>query len=76
MRVRVRDYRWAKSLPFTEIHASELNKLVSFIEESSGFYHDGEYLPFHSYQLVLDNDACYCEILVGKEPLDENENLC
>lgn len=69
MLVKTRKVSELEAKPFTEIHFSELDKLIELINRSDGFYvpSEGEQLPFHSYQLCHSPDGAYVEIVIGNE---------
>ena len=69
MIVRVRNINDGDSVYLIDCGYPELESMVNWIRSMGGFYHvpSGEMLPFHSYQLVLDDEHAYAEIIVGKE---------
>lgn len=69
MQVKVRYIQASRPTPFTEIDFLDLDALIQFVKESGGIYCFGNDQPFHSYQLVLEDDgsAAYAELIVGDE---------
>lgn len=68
MRIKIRHVEQATGgVDFTEIHFSELDKVIEMINRSGGVYYEGGTEPFHSYQLVLDETGAYAEIIIGED---------
>ena len=67
MKVKVRHIGQSDSKFFESCQFNELDGLIAFIRANDGFYFDGEICKFHSYQLVLDEDEAYAEIILGDE---------
>lgn len=66
MQVKLRHIDESKAVPFTECRHDELNDVIALIKSSGGVYVD-DTLPFHSYQLVMDENEAWAEIIIGPE---------
>jgi len=67
MKVKVRHFEEYPPFPFTKIKFTQIDELIEFVKKSGGIYIDGEFYPFHSYQLKIDGGEAFAEILVGEE---------
>lgn len=67
MEIYIRHIDQATPVPFDTVPFSEIDDLIAFVRRSGGVYWDGDLRPFFAYQLVLDDDAGYCEIIIGEE---------
>jgi hypothetical protein len=68
MQVRLRHADDSDSIPFTEIHFSELPDLITFINKSGGVHitQNGDTYPYMDYQIVVDGAEAYVDIYVGE----------
>lgn len=66
MKVFVREISGDTPYLFTECDPLKLDELIAFIKASGGFYASGAHREFNSYQLVIDDDKAFAEILVGE----------
>lgn len=72
MKVKIRYWEDAEANDFTEIHFSEVDALIAWVNRSHGVYVPGQALEdFHSYQIVSgreeDGTGAYLEIVIGRE---------
>lgn len=71
MQVKLRHIDGAKAVPFTNCRHDELNDVIALVKQSGGVWVD-DTLPFHSYQLVMDETESWAEIIIGCEDADSS----
>lgn len=67
MKVKIRHIDDGNAIDFTECRYDELDGVIDFIKKSGGVYCKGNTEPFYSYQLCLDDNEAYAEIIIGNE---------
>ena len=67
MKVKIRHIEEIKPVLLEDISYKDLDLLINFIEQSGGFYCNGNQEPFNCYQLVMDDGEAYIEIVVGED---------